>query len=105
MLSVAYPGLAPIYGIVASLMFSAAYSTSNIVMSQIFQDWNKKKMLAAGVILFSLSSVTAGTVNSLFVFALMRFLFGLSASAINTPIYEMIAQNFPIEYRSTANAI
>lgn len=62
-------------------------------------------MLATGVILFSLSSVTAGTVNSLFVFALMRFLFGLSASAINTPIYEMIAQNFPLEYRSTANAI
>lgn len=33
MLSAAYPNLAPIYGIVASLMFSAAYSTSNIVMS------------------------------------------------------------------------
>lgn len=33
MISKAFPGLQPIYGIVASLMFSIAYSFSNIFMS------------------------------------------------------------------------
>ena len=62
-------------------------------------------MLALGTIGFSLSSLIAGFSNSLALFAAMRFTFGLCASAINTPIYQMIAANFPVEYRSTANAI
>jgi sugar phosphate permease len=105
MLSEAYPGLAPIYGIVASLMFSVAYSISNIFMSSISKKWNKRLMLAIGVFMFSASSVVAGLVNSLTVFALMRLIFGMFASAINVPIYQLIASNFPIEFRTTANAI
>lgn len=87
MLVAAYPQLIPIYGIVASLMFSAAYSTSNIVMSSQSKNWNKKWMLAIGAIGFSMTSVIAGYSNSLVVFALMRFCFGVFASAINAPIY------------------
>ena len=105
MLVAAYPQLIPIYGIVASLMFSAAYSTSNVFMSSQSKNWNKKWMLALGAIGFSLTSLIAGGSNSLMVFALMRFCFGICASAINAPIYQMIATNFPPEYRTTANAI
>ena len=87
MLSKSYPALGPIYGLVASLMFSAAYSTSNIFMSSVSKNWNKRIMLAVGALLFSMTSIIAGSVDSLLVFGIMRFLFGIFASAINTPIY------------------
>ena len=62
-------------------------------------------MLAVGVIGFSATSLVAGTVNSLTMFAACRFFFGLFASAINAPIYQLIATNFPPEFRATANSI
>lgn len=105
MLQAAYPQLQPIYGLVASLMFSAAYSTSNIFVSSLSKNWNKRVMLAVGVIGFSSTSLIAGSVNSLAIFAFMRFLFGIFASAINAPIYQLIATNFPPEFRATANSI
>lgn len=105
MLQAAFPNLAPIYGIVASLMFSVAYSFTNIFMSALSGQWNKKRMLIAGVTLMSLTSIVSGSTSSLLVFAFMRFCYGMFASAINAPIYQLIATNFPPKYRSTANAI
>lgn len=87
MLQKAFPGLAPVYGLVASLMFSIAYSFSNVFMSFQSKNWNKKTMLVIGVLGFSLSTSIAGASQNLVLFASMRFLFGCFASAINTPIY------------------
>jgi MFS family permease len=86
-------------------MFSVAYSCSNIYMGNASKKWNKKTMLCAGVLGFSLTTLCAGLTNSIVVFAACRFLFGACASAINAPIYQLIANNFPPEYRSLANAI
>ena len=87
MMREAFPGLAPIYGIVASLMFTIAYSTSNIFMSALSTNWNKRIMLATAIIGFSCTSLIAGVTNSLLIFAAMRFLYGMFASAINAPMY------------------
>lgn len=62
-------------------------------------------MLALGTFGFGLSSLLAGGINSFAVFCVMRFTFGLCASAINAPIYQLIATNFPPKYRATANAV
>ena len=62
-------------------------------------------MLALGTFGFGLSSLIAGGVNSFWVFCLMRFTFGLCSSAINAPIYQLIATNFPPKFRATANAV
>ena len=62
-------------------------------------------MLGIGVLGFASSTMLAGMTNSLLLFAGMRFIFGAFASAINAPIYQLIASNFPIEYRTTANAV
>lgn len=86
-------------------MFSTAYSFSNVFMSFQSKNWNKKIMLAVGVLGFALSTTIAGTAQSLVLFASMRFFFGIFASAINAPIYQLIAANFPPEMRSTANSI
>lgn len=105
MMRMTFPELAPIFGIVASLMFSIAYSSSNIFMSALSTNWNKRIMLAMAIVGFSCTTLVAGTTNSLLVFASMRFLYGVFASAINAPIYQVIARNFPPEMRSTANSV
>jgi MFS family permease len=87
MMSAAFPQLSAYYAIVASVMFSVAYSCSNIYMGNASKKWNKKAMLCAGVIGFSATTLTAGMTDSLMVFAVCRFLFGVCASAINAPIY------------------
>lgn len=61
-------------------------------------------MLVIGVMGFSLSTLVAGAAPTLLVFAMARFFFGCFASAINVPIYEIVAANFPEERRSTANS-
>lgn len=104
-LSTAFPKIKLYYGIIASLMFSVAYACSNIFMSDLSKGWNKKWMLGIGVLGFASSSMIAGVTNSLVIFAIMRFTFGVFASAINAPIYQLIAANFPVEYRTSANAV
>lgn len=105
MLSKFWPQMAPIYGIVASLTFSSAYSVSNIMTSATSKNWNKKYMLIAGILGIGLSSMASGFTNSLLVFATLRVIFGAFSANINTPIYQLIATNFPPNKRSTANAI
>ena len=86
-------------------MFSTAYACSNIFMSDLSKRWNKKWMLGIGILGFACSSLIAGVTNSLILFAIMRFTFGVFAAAINAPIYQLISANFPVEYRTTANAV
>mmetsp|Transcript_7920 Transcript_7920/g.13288 ORF Transcript_7920/g.13288 Transcript_7920/m.13288 type:complete len:171 (+) Transcript_7920:684-1196(+) len=87
MLQAAFPNLGPIYGIVASLMFSVAYSTSNIFMSSQTKNWDKRRMLSLAVVGMGLTSLVSSGTNSLLMFAMMRFVYGICASAINVPIY------------------
>lgn len=86
-LKAAFPKIEQYYGIIAELLLSIPYAFSNIFMSDLSKVWNKKWMLAIGVIGFASSTLIAGVTNSLLIFALMRFVFGVSASAINAPIY------------------
>jgi MFS family permease len=74
-------------------------------MSDLSKGWNKKWMLGIGILGFASSSLIAGATNSLILFAAMRFTFGMFAAAINAPIYQLISANFPVEYRTTANAV
>lgn len=62
-------------------------------------------MLVLAVAGMGLANLTSGVTSSLAVFAAMRFVYGISASAINVPIYQFIANTFPPEKRATANAI
>ena len=99
MITNSFPQLASMYATVASVSFSVAYASSNIFMGNAAKNWNKKLMLVAGIVGLSSSSLFAGMTNSLAVFAFCRFFFGVCASAINAPIYQLIADNFPPDQR------
>ena len=74
-------------------------------MSSKSKKWNKKVMLSTALFGMGLSMFGTGSSRTLWQFASCRFMFGLFAAAINAPIYQLIASNFPPKYRSTANSI
>lgn len=62
-------------------------------------------MLGVLSILWSLTTVLAGYVDSFEAFAIMRVLLGILESANNPLAYSLIRDYFPPELRSTANSI
>ena len=58
-----FPNLAPIYGVVASLLFGLAYSTSNMVVAGKTKKVNPRTMLLIGIFSLSLTAIFAGTAN------------------------------------------
>jgi MFS family permease len=105
MLRAQFPELVPSFGLLASGLFGLSYCTTNIIFSAKAKKWDKKRMLGIALIGMSLSMIGSGTATSLPFFCFNRWLFGLFAAGINAPIYQLIASNFPPQYRSTANAI
>lgn len=53
MLSKAMPGITPVYGLVASALPQLTYAVSNLIVAPLSGKWNKRKMLAIGVLGFS----------------------------------------------------
>ena len=66
---------------------------------------NRKNLLGIVSILWSITTVISGSVDSFTVFATMRVLLGVIESANNPLAYSLIRDYFPPEYRSTANSI
>jgi MFS family permease len=62
-------------------------------------------MIGLACALWSISTYLAGYVNSFYAFVLMRFILGLFSSALSPASYSLIADYFPLEYRSTAVSI
>ena len=55
MIRAMYPGLVPVFGLVASGLFGTAYACTNVVMSQKSKFWNKKMMLSTALFGMGLS--------------------------------------------------
>lgn len=54
MITKAFPGLTPIYGIVSHSVHSTTYAFGSLLLSGIASKWNPRVMLATSVIGFSL---------------------------------------------------
>lgn len=93
------------YGLISSFVFSSSYSTLGVWAGVLSGKMNRKILLGVSCILWSLTSVGAGAINSFVFFILMRFALGAFESACNPASYSIIADYFPPAYRSTANAI
>lgn len=105
MISESYPQMHLYFGLISSFMFSSSYSTLGVWAGVLSSRMNRTILLGVSCVLWSLTSVGAGAVNSFGFFVLMRFLLGAFESACNPASYSIIADYFPPAYRSTANAI
>ena len=93
------------YGLIASFVFSASYSTLGVWAGILSGKMNRKVLLGLSCILWSATTFGGGAVNSFAFFCFMRFLLGGFSSACNPASYALIADYFSPKYRSTANAI
>jgi len=93
------------YGLISSFVFSLSYSTLGVWAGVLSGKMSRKVLLGVSCILWSLTTYFAGAVPSFAFFCLMRFMLGGFESACNPASYSLIADYFPPNYRSTANAI
>lgn len=105
MLRVAYPMMGQYYGIIASFLFSLSYSTVGVFAGNMTKVMSRKLILGASCILWSLSTFSAGFFDSFIVFCIMRFLCGGFATCSNPSSFGLLADYFPPDRRSLANAI
>ena len=66
---------------------------------------NRVRLFGLGCIFWSSTTLIAGNTDNFYVFALMRFLFGVGVSVANAPALSLIRDYFPPDYRSTANSM
>ena len=66
---------------------------------------NRKDLLIASTLIFSISSMISGYTSSFGVLFLMRFILGLFVSGIEPAGFSLLGDYFPRKIRSTANAL
>lgn len=104
-IAVAYPKLNEYYGLLSGLAFSLSFSVCGIFAGIAVDKYNRVRLLSIMAILWSVTSVVTGSVNSLLVLALMRFFLGATLSAAEPAMYSIVADYFPTKMISTANSI
>lgn len=105
MMSAAFPSMYKYYGYISSFVFSLSYSTLGVWAGVLSGKVSRKWLLGISCIAWSATTYFAGIYASLPFFCLMRFMLGGFESACNPASYSIIADYFPPNYRSTANAI
>lgn len=66
---------------------------------------NRKFLLGSVCVLWSLSTILSGFANEMWVLFVSRIFLGLFQSACGAPAYSLIADYFPPERRTFANAV
>ena len=105
MIRVAYPLMVNYFGIIASFLFSLSYSTVGVFAGNLSKTMSRKVMLGMACILWSCCTFGAGYFNSFLAFCIMRFMCGGFATCSNASSFGLLADYFPPERRSLANAI
>jgi MFS family permease len=105
MIRIAYPLMVNYFGIIASFLFSLSYSTVGVFAGNLSKNMSRKMLLGVSCILWSCTTFFAGYINSFMVFCAMRFLCGGFTTCSNPASFGLLADYFPPERRSLANAI
>ena len=105
MIRAAYPLMVPFFAVIASFLFSLSYTTVGVFAGNVSKKMSRKFMLGMSCILWSLSTFGAGYFNSFLAFCCFRFITGGFATCSNPASFGLLADYFPPERRSLANAI
>lgn len=101
----AYPALNQYYGVLSGAGFSLSYAFFGLLWGQAVDTKNRKLIVALACIGWSLTSICTGSINSLAVLALMRFILGATQAACEPASFSLLADYFPSNKVSTATSI
>lgn len=105
MITLAYPTFTDNYGLLAGPLFTVVFAIVG-VFAGIISDNVNRTIFATGVcILWSLTTLGTGLIDSFTWLFVFRFLLGLFEGAYNPCAYGIISDYFHPNYRTTANAI
>jgi sugar phosphate permease len=104
-ITAAYPSLSKYYGILSGAGFSLSYAFAGILWGQASDKFSRKWIVGLSCIVWSLTSIVTGSVNSFAVLASMRFILGAFQAACEPTSFSLIADYFPSNKVSTATAI
>ena len=82
-----------------------SYALFGLLWGQASDKYSRKWILGLACIGWSLTSIGTGSINSLAVLALMRFLLGATQAACEPASFSLIADYFPSNKVSTATSI
>ena len=94
-ISKSYPELNLSYGLVSGFVYTIPYSIMGLFMGALTDKYNRKVMLAAIIILASLTQVFTGAVDSFVALCAMRVLHGCFNSATNPLAYSLVSDIIP----------
>jgi MFS family permease len=83
------------YGLISGIGFAVSFSVCGILLSFSSDKNDRIKLLGVGCIVWSLTSLVSGYVDSLAVFGAMRVLFGAAASVCEPQAFGVLMDFFP----------
>lgn len=93
------------YAVLSGPAFSVSYCVAGLFGGMMVDKVNRKTLLAATCLLWSLSTITSGLTSNFLVFAAMRFTLGMCLSITDPCSYSILGEYFPKRMRSTSNSI
>ena len=101
----AFPTMLENYSLLSGPAFSISYSVAGIFMGLLVDKVNRKSLLAAACIGWSITSLISGSTSSFTVLCLMRFITGMCVSATEPAAFSILGDYFPKRLRTTANSV
>ena len=92
------------YGLLGGVAYSLSFSIAGIfAANKIDKSNNRSKILGITCILWSLSSILTGSINSLLVLAVCRVMLGIAQSAAEPTMYSLMSDYFPAKRQASVN--
>ncbi|MBP6985120.1 MAG: MFS transporter [Alphaproteobacteria bacterium] len=92
-------------GFLYGTAFAVFFSIFGIPLARLADHWNRKKLIGAGVFLWSLMTALSGTATSFFQLALYRVGVGIGESAAAPASLSMLADSFTKKMRATVYGV
>ena len=93
------------YGLLSGPAFAISNVSAGLYFGKAASKLNRSKLLAVACIVWSLTSLATGSVDSLAILALMRFGLGVAQAATEPLIFSLLVDSFPAKKLPFANSV
>jgi MFS family permease len=100
-----YPNFSKYYGQLSGPYFTLMYAILGIFGGALSDRVNRKLILGVACVLWSLTTLLSGIIDSFGAYCAFRVLLGIFEAPFNPCAYSVISDYFHPEYRTTANSI
>lgn len=92
-------------GFLAGAAFAVFYALFGIPLGRLADNWNRKRLLATGLALWSMMTALSGLASNKYALSLARAGVGVGEATASPTAYSLISDYFPKHQRATALAI